>query len=213
VVGIFALVVGGIYGGVFSPTEGAAIGAALTGIAAWAGGGLRAGRFIRALLATAETTGMVFFIILGAAVYNGFLGFARMPQELAQMVAGQGLSAWLVLLAILVCYLLFGCVMDSLSMILLTIPIFFPIIEGLDFGLTGEETAIWFGVLALIVVEVGLITPPVGMNLFIINNVARDIPITSTYRGVAPFVLSDLARVALLVGFPGLTLWLVRLMF
>ena len=156
---------------------------------------------------------MIFLIILGAALFNSFLAYTRAPQALTEWVTGQGFSPHLVLALILICYLIFGCVMDSLSMILLTIPIFFPIIEGLDFGLTKEDTAIWFGILALIVVEVGLITPPVGMNLFIINNVARDIPMSQTYRGVAPFVLSDLVRVVVLVSFPGITLWLVHLMF
>jgi len=103
--------------------------------------------------------------------------------------------------------------MDSLSMILLTIPIFFPIIEALDFGLEAEEAAIWFGILALVVVEVGLITPPVGMNLFIIHSMAPDIPLSETYRGVIPFVISDLVRVLLLVAFPPITLILVRWMF
>jgi TRAP-type C4-dicarboxylate transport system permease large subunit len=124
----------------------------------------------------------------------------------------------MVLAIMLAAYLLFGCVMDSLSMILLTIPIFFPIIMSLDFvilgyALTPEEAAIWFGILALIVVEVGLITPPVGMNLFIINSMARDIPMMRTYAGVAPFVASDLIRVVILVMFPGITLWLVGVLF
>ena len=115
----------------------------------------------------------------------------------------------LVLALILIFYLILGCVMDSLSMILLTIPIFFPIIESLDFGMTQEMTAIWFGILALIVVEVGLITPPVGMNLFIIQSMAKDIPIQRTYQGVLPFLLSDLIRVAILIAFPAISLWLV----
>ena len=126
------------------------------------------------------------------------------------MVAGMGLSPLLVLTAILVLYLVFGCVMDSLSMILLTIPVFFPIVSGLDFGLPPDELAIWFGILVLIVVEVGLITPPVGMNLFVINSLARDTPITQTYRAIMPFVLSDLMRTALLVAFPSITLFVLR---
>ena len=117
------------------------------------------------------------------------------------------------MVTMLILYLIFGCVMDSLSMILLTIPIFFPIIMALDFGLPPEELAIWFGIIALIVVEVGLITPPVGMNLFIIHSLAKDIPITQTYRGVAPFILSDIIRIGILLGFPSITLWMVRVMF
>jgi C4-dicarboxylate transporter DctM subunit len=111
---------------------------------------------------------------------------------------------------ILCLYLLFGCVMDSLSMILLTVPIFFPIISSLDFGMAPEETAIWFGILVLIVVEVGLITPPVGMNLFVINSMDQTTKISETYKYVLPFVVSDIIRTAILVGFPGITLVLLR---
>jgi TRAP-type C4-dicarboxylate transport system permease large subunit len=121
------------------------------------------------------------------------------------------MSPWLVLTTVLVVYLLLGCVMDSLSMILLTIPIFFPMIMGLDFGMNPEETAIWFGILVLIVVEVGLITPPVGMNLFVINSMAKDTPIVQTYRGVTPFVISDLVRTAILAAFPAITLIALRM--
>jgi TRAP-type C4-dicarboxylate transport system permease large subunit len=148
--------------------------------------------------------------VLGAAAYNTFLALSQLPQELATRVGGLGLSPYAVLWAIIVFYLIFGCVMDSLSMILLTIPIFFPMVSGLDFGLPPEDLAIWFGIIVLIVVEVGLITPPVGMNLFVIQSMAPDIPIRDTYRGVWPFVLSDLLRVTLLVIFPPITLFVLR---
>jgi TRAP-type C4-dicarboxylate transport system permease large subunit len=154
---------------------------------------------------------MIFMIVLGAALFNSFLALSQLPQTLAEWVGTQGLNPWVVLTAVLVVYLLLGCVMDSLSMILLTIPIFFPMIMKLDFGLTPEETAIWFGILVLIVVEVGLITPPVGMNLFVINNLARGVPIAHTYRGVMPFVASDLIRTAILAAFPVITLFVLRL--
>ena len=178
----------------------------LTGKLDWEG-------FKLTILQTAKATGMIFAILLGAEVLKGFLALTRAPDLLADWVTTQGFLPITVLLVMLLCYLIFGCVMDSLSMILLTVPIFLPIIEVLDFGMTAEETAIWFGILALIVVEVGLITPPVGMNLFIINGVARDIPMVKTYRGVTPFVLSDLVRVGILVAFPALTLWLVGVAF
>ena len=207
VIVIFLSVVGGIYSGIFTPTEGAAVGAFGTGLAAWLAGGLNAKTLREAIYGTAIATGMIFMIVLGAGLYNTFLALSQLPQELAQWVIGQGLSPWLVLTLILVIYLLLGCVMDSLSMILLTIPIFFPMIMGLDFGMTPEETAIWFGILVLIVVEVGLITPPVGMNLFVINNMARSVPIVQTYRGVMPFVISDLVRTAILAAFPSITLF------
>ena len=223
VVLIFGLVMWGIAGdsnwfkagqqALFTPTEGAAVGAVLTGLYGLWTGGLNRESFVECVLSTATTTAMIFFIILGAQMFNAFLALTQTPQALAEWVGGQGFAPLTVLALMLLLYLIFGCVMDSLSMILLTIPIFFPIIESLDFGLSTEETAIWFGVIALIVVEVGLITPPVGMNLFIIHSMAKDIPVTETYRGVAPFVLTDLIRVVILIAFPAITLWLVRLMF
>ena len=210
---IFTLVIGGIYTGVFTPTEAAAVGAGATGLAALLNGGLDRARLKDCLLATMSSTGMIFLIILGAAVFNTFLATTRLPQELSAFVTAQGLDPWLVLAVVLVLYLLFGCVMDSLSMVLLTVPILFPALSALDFGLTPEEFALWFGVLVLIVVEVGLIPPPVGLNLFVINAMAGDVPIGDTYRGVMPFVLSDLVRVALLVLLPSLSLGLVRLLY
>ncbi|HHS94028.1 MAG TPA: TRAP transporter large permease [Rhodobacterales bacterium] len=268
---VFALVVGGIYGGLFTPTEGAAVGALGTGLIAFAGKGLDLAALSGAFTATARSTAMIFFIVLGAAFYNGFLAVTQVPQTAAAWVVEQGFSPWTVLIIILIFYLLLGCLMDSLSMILLTVPIFYPIISGLDFGLVDfvsmqhdmiraalgagvpegvsqatldqinallgqgtevpgalarevgvrfsearaqmigvERTAIWFGILVLIVVEVGLITPPVGMILFIINAMDRSTPIVETYKSVLYFIASDLIRVGLLVLFPAITLFLVR---
>jgi len=209
---IFVVVIGGIYTGVFTPTEGAAVGVLTTGVLAWRRGGITRESAKRMLQGTATGTAMVFFIVLGAAAFNTFLALSQMPQELAAWIGTLQVSPYVVLVAILVFYLLLGCVMDSLSMILLTIPILFPVVSVLDFGLPPEQAAIWFGILVLIVVEVGLITPPVGMNLFIIQSMAPDVPMQATYRSVLPFVLSDLLRVALLVAVPGLTLWLPQLM-
>ena len=208
---VFLVVVGGIYAGLFTPTEGAAVGAAGTGLIAWVNGGLRGRAWLDSFFATAKSTAMIFFIVLGAAFYNGFLALTQVPQELATWVVEQGYNPWLVLVMILALYLVFGCLMDSLSMILLTIPIFFPIVSVLDFGLSSEEFAIWFGIIVLIVVEVGLITPPVGMNLCVINSMDRDTPIVKTYGAVMYFVGSDLVRVAILVLFPGITLFLLRI--
>ena len=210
---VFLLVIGGIYLGIFTPTEGAAVGAAGTGLIALASGGLGWRALGETLSATAVSTGMIFFIVLGAAVFNIFLAFSQLPQEAARWVVELGVSPWTVLGAILLTYLVFGCVMDSLSMILLTVPIFFPIVSILDFGLSPEETALWFGILVLIVVEVGLITPPVGMNLFIINQMADNVPLGRTFAGAVPFVATDLVRVLVLVLFPVITLGLVRLMW
>ncbi len=206
---VFLLVVGGIYRGWFNPTEGASVGALGTGLIAFFNGGLTLQSFKASILATARSTAMIFFIIFGAALYNSFLALTRLPDEFAVFITSQGLGAWGVLAVILVFYLILGCLMDSLSMILLTIPIFFPAIMALDFGLTPEHTAIWFGILVLIVVEVGLITPPVGMNLFVINGMDPKTPIAETYRAVMYFVASDIVRVVILVMFPAITLFLL----
>ncbi|MTJ03825.1 MAG: TRAP transporter large permease [Sediminimonas qiaohouensis] len=209
---VFIAVVGGIYLGVFTPTEGAAVGAAGTGLIALSKGGLTRSSLVESFIATARSTAMIFFIVLGAGFYNGFLALTHVPQELSNYVVSLGYSPWAILTIILALYLVFGCLMDSLSMILLTIPIFFPIISNLDFGLTSEEVAIWFGIIVLIVVEVGLITPPVGMNLFVINSMDRLTPMLETYKAVLWFVASDIIRVAILVAFPGITLFLLRLL-
>jgi len=212
VVTIFLIVIVGIYRGWFTPTEGAAVGAAATGVLALVHGGMRLDGLVSCLYGTAQATAMIFLILLGAEVFNAFLALTRLPVTAAALIAGSGLSPMAVLVAILLFYLLLGCLMDGLSMILLTVPVFFPIVVGLDFGMGTEETAIWFGILALIAVEVGLITPPIGLNVFVINAFAEGVPMAATFRGVAPFVASDLIRVALLIAVPGLSLWLPRLL-
>ena len=206
---VFLLVVGGIYLGWFTPTEGASVGAAGTGLIALVNGGLTWKTLKDSILATAQSTAMIFFIVLGAGLYNSFLALTQVPQNLSEFVVSQGFSPMLVLVLILAFYLVLGCLMDSLSMILLTIPIFFPVIVQLDFGMTPEQVAIWFGILVLIVVEVGLITPPVGMNLFVINSMDRETPMSATYAAVMWFVGSDLIRVAILLLFPAITLFLI----
>ena len=213
VISIFLLVIGGIYLGWFTPTEAAAIGAGATGLVAWFNGGLNRQSFEDALLETATSTAMIFMILLGAAVFNSFLAFTRLPFEAAGFVTELGLNPWLILVVMLVVYLILGCVMDSLSMIILTIPVFFPVFQTLDFGLPPEEAALWFGILVLIVVEVGLITPPVGLNLFVINALAKDVPLAESFKGIIPFVISDIVRVILLMAFPILSLGLLRLLF
>lgn len=210
---IFALVVGGIYLGFFTPTEAAAVGAAGTGLIALASGEMNWERLREAILSTAASTGMIFMIILGASIYNNFLSLTMLPQTTSMWVGEQGFSPWLVLTVVLIMYLLFGCIMDSLSMVLLTVPIIYPVMATMDFGLSPNDFGLWFGILVLIVVEVGLITPPVGLNLFIINSMSKDTPISATYRGALPFVLTDIIRVVLLAFFPSITLWLVWLLY
>ncbi len=210
---VFLAVVGGIYLGWFTPTEAAAVGAAGTGLIAWANGGLTRKTLIDSILMTATASAMIFFIVFGAAFYNSFLALSQMPTAAANYITSQGFDPWMVMVGILIFYIILGCFMDSLSMILLTIPIFFPIVTTLDYGLGPEEFALWFGILVLIVVEVGLITPPVGMNLFVINSMARDIPIVQTYRGVTPFVISDFVRTIILTAFPIISLFMVRWLY
>jgi tripartite ATP-independent transporter DctM subunit len=203
---IFAVVMGGIYVGFFTPTEGAGVGAAGTFLVAVALSGMRWSGFVEALLETAHTTALIYLILLGAAVFNAFLGFSQLPIAAAQWFRESGLPPLGVLLAMLALYVLLGCIMDSLSMILLTVPIFWPIIAGLDFAVQGEDLKLWFGILVLIVVEVGLITPPVGLNVFVIHSLAKDVPMIETFKGVLPFLASDAARIALIIGFPVIAL-------
>ncbi|MCZ6838945.1 MAG: TRAP transporter large permease [Alphaproteobacteria bacterium] len=209
---IFLLVMGGIYAGFFTPSEGAGVGAVGTFLIAITRGGMRLSGFIDALLGTAKITAMIFLILLGAAIFNAFLGFSQLPISAADFFGNSGFSAFTILLGMIVLYIVLGFVMDSLSMIFLTVPIFWPIIAGLDFGLGPEETKLWFGIITLIVVEMGLITPPVGLNVFIINSMARDVPMIETFKGVIPFFASDIIRVVILVAFPVITLILPNLL-
>ncbi len=209
---VFVVVMGGIYGGFFTPTEGAAVGAAATGVIAVVQGGLRWKGMVESLLGAAKLTGMIFLILIGADLFNAYLALTQMPAQAAAAISDSGLPPMLVLALILLFYLALGCVMDSMSMVLITVPVLFPIVMGLDFGMSAEHTAIWFGILVLIVVEVGLITPPFGLNVFVINSVAPDVPLTDSFRGVLPFLASDAIRVLLLAAFPVLTVGLLPLL-
>ena len=153
---------------------------------------------------------MIFVIIFGADIFNVAVALSRMPTALADYFATSDFSPMTVLLMVVLFYLVMGCVMDSLSMIVLTVPVFFPTMMSLDFGLMPEYQALWFGILTLVVVEVGMITPPVGMNLFIISAIARDIPTGQIFRGTVPFIISECTRIVLLISFPSLGYWLVK---
>jgi len=209
---IFLLVMGGIYAGIFTPTEGAGVGAVGTFLIAVTKGGMRLQGFLDALVSTGQTTAMIFLILLGAAIFNAFLGFSQLPNLAADFFQNSGLSPFSILLGMIVLYILLGFVMDSLSMILLTVPIFWPIIAGLDLGLEAEDLKLWFGIISLIVVEMGLITPPVGLNVFVINSMAKDVPMIETFKGVIPFITSDFIRVAIIVALPSITLVLPHLL-
>ena len=209
---IAVLVVGGIYGGVFTPTEGAAVGVAAMLALGAATRTLSAHAIAESLRQTAETTAMIFVILLGAEMFNAFLALSELPLVASETIVEAGLPAHGVLVGMLVLYLILGGVMDELAMLLLTLPVFFPVITGLDFGLDSEETAIWFGILVLVVVGIGLTAPPIGLNVFVMKSIAGRTPITTIYRGVLPFIASDLVRLAILILFPGLSLALVRLL-
>ena len=208
---VFVVVIVGIYGGWANPTEAAAIGAAACAILAVVTGGMRWQGLMDSLNGTALATAMIFLVLIGADMLNTGLAVSQLPVELATMVKESGLPPVLIMVLILVTYIFLGCVMDSLAMILLTIPIFFPMVIGLDFfGLSPSDKSIWFGILALMVVEIGLVHPPVGMNVYIINRLAKDVPLKETFKGVIPFLLSDLLRILLLLFVPGLSLFLVH---
>ena len=207
---VFLVVIVGIYGGWANPTEAASIGAAACGIISVVNG-MRLQGILNSILGTAQATAMIFLVLLGADMLNSGLALTQMPAELASWVQSSGLPPLSVIFAILLIYILLGCVMDSLAMILLTIPIFYPIVMGLEFaGMAPADKSIWFGILALMVVEIGLVHPPVGMNIYIINRIAKDVPVMETFKGVLPFLASDLLRILLLVFFPVLSLYLVH---
>jgi tripartite ATP-independent transporter DctM subunit len=212
VLGIFGVVIGGIYFGFFNPTPAAAVGVFLVFAFGLARGAIKWLGFKAALLETAKTSGMIYLILLGAQLLNIFMARGGVPQAAAAMTANSGLSPMWILFLLIVALIFLGCLMDSLSMILLAIPFFWPVISVLDFGMSVEDLKVWFGILALVLVELGLITPPVGMNVFVINAMAKDVPMSRTFLGVMPFFVAELFRVALLVAFPALTLWLPKVL-
>ncbi|MDB5891961.1 MAG: C4-dicarboxylate transport system permease DctM subunit [Polaromonas sp.] len=206
---IFLLVFGGIYGGFFTPTEGAAVGAASTFLTALIKGEMTWRKFKECFYGTAVSAAMIFLIFLGADLMNAALALTQVPNQLAALVGSWGLSPLIVVVAILLFYVVLGAVMDELSMLLLTIPIFFPMIIGLDFGMPRESVALWFGIMVLMTVGFGLIAPPVGLNVYIVNGLAKGVPMGETYKGVMPFLISDVLRTLLFLFFPIIPLWLV----
>lgn len=209
---VFGIVIGGIYAGIYNPTAAAAIGVFLVIVYGMVRSRLSMAAIGDALLETARTSGMIFLILLGAELLKIFMARAGVPQAAAELLHGSGLSPMTILLLVILLYLVLGCLMDSLSMVILTVPFFWPVIAGLDFGLDPMELKIWFGIIILIVVELGLITPPVGLNVFIINSLSPDVPMRETFKGVMPFFASEIVRVAILIAFPAITLFLPRLL-
>ncbi len=209
VVLLFLLVIGGIYLGWFSPTEGAGFGAFGAFVFALARRKLSWKAFNNSLTETLRTTGMIFFIMVGAMILGYFFAVTRLPNELSSFVVSFHVSRYLIWVGVVILYLVLGCLMDSLAMILLTVPILFPLMchappAGLGFD------PIWFGIMIVIVVEMGMITPPVGMNVFVIKGMAGDVPTYTIFRGILPFLYMDVAEVAILTALPVIVLWLPR---
>jgi TRAP-type C4-dicarboxylate transport system permease large subunit len=185
-------------------------------------------KFKNCFYATAESSAMIFLIFLGADLMNASLALTQVPSQLAQLVGSWGLAPIMVVAAIMLFYVVLGAVMDELSMILLTIPIFFPMIMGLDFGMSKEHTAIWFGIMVLMTVGFGMLAPPVGLNVYVVNSMTKgrgrgrgrgkgkdsydDVPIAESYKGVMPFLISDTLRTLLLLFFPAISLYVLRFM-
>ncbi|MCB1809309.1 MAG: TRAP transporter large permease subunit, partial [Candidatus Competibacteraceae bacterium] len=199
---LFLVVIGGIYGGVFTPTEAAGIGAGGAFLIALARRALSLYDLIEVLMDTARTTAMLFSVLIGALIFSNFVNRAGLPDALLALVTGFDVSPLVVMCLILLVYIVLGCVFESLSMLLLTVPIFFPLVQSLGFDL------IWFGIIVVVVTEISLITPPVGLNVFVLRGVLGDISTGTIFRGVTPFWIVDILRLALLVLVPALSLWL-----
>jgi tripartite ATP-independent transporter DctM subunit len=199
---LFAFVIGGIYGGMFTATEAAGMGAGGALLLGLARGRLSRDDILRSLLESTRTTAAVFTILIGAILFGYFLTITQTPQKVTAALTGLGIGSYGVLTLILLMYLVLGCLMDALAMIILTVPIVFPVIKELGFD------PIWFGVIIVMTVELGLIHPPVGMNIFVIKSVIDDVKISTIFYGVFPFILTDILRLILLVAFPIIALWL-----
>jgi C4-dicarboxylate transporter, DctM subunit len=202
VVLLFIFIIGGLYGGLFTATEAAGMGAAGAFIISVLRGKLSRADFWRCLIESLRTTAAVFTILIGALIFGYFLTITQTPQKITEFLTGLGLGPYGVLVLIMLMYLLLGCIMDAMAMIILTIPIVFPVIKTLGFD------PIWFGVIIVMTVELGLIHPPVGMNVFVIKSVIKDVKLSTVFYGVMPFVLTDILRLAVLIAFPILATWL-----
>jgi tripartite ATP-independent transporter DctM subunit len=199
---LFAIVMGGIYGGVFSPTEAAGIGAFGAFVFALVRRSLTWRSFVEVMLESATTTAMLFMVLIGALLFANFINLTDFPGALLAVAERFRETPWLVIAAIVVIYLLLGCVFESLSMILLTVPIFFPLVVKLGYD------PVWFGIVVVVVTEISLITPPVGLNVFVLRGVLPDVRTGTIFRGVTPFWIADLFRLAVIIAVPALSLWL-----
>ncbi len=199
---IFIIVMGGIYAGIFTPTEAAGIGASGAFLIAMFSGKLSAKMMYRSLSNAARTTAMLFFLVIGALIFSNFINMTGMPMMLRDWVVEQGFSLFMVLVILIAIYLLLGCALESMSMILLTVPVFYPMVQAMGMDL------IWFGILVVVVTEISLITPPVGMNVFVLRGVVPDVKLSTIFRGVVPFWLADILRLVMIASIPSLSLLL-----
>src|SRR5262245_12452729 len=199
---LFLFVIGGIYGGVFTATEAAGMGAAGAFLIGIARRRLSGGDILRSLLEATRTTAAVFTVLIGGLLFGYFLTITQVPRKVTEFLVGLGLGSYGVLALIMIMYLVLGTLMDALAMIILTVPIVFPVIKAFGFD------PIWFGVIIVMVAELGLIHPPVGMNIFVIKSVVEDAKISTIFYGVLPFIVTDILRLVLLIAFPILALWL-----
>nr|WP_321524675.1 TRAP transporter large permease [uncultured Cohaesibacter sp.] len=212
-VALFAFIMIGIYGGFFTPIEAAGMGAGMALVMVVVTGHAKVQEVWHALMDTAESTAMIFLVIIGAEVFSNYINLAGLPDELASYVGSLEVNAWVIMAVITIVYLLLGTVLESLSMILLTVPIFYPLMYQLDFGLEllsdTENTLIWFGIIVVVVTEISLITPPIGMNVFVLKATLPDVALKTIFKGILPFWIADILRLLLLIFFPFLSLMLV----
>jgi C4-dicarboxylate transporter, DctM subunit len=206
VIALFALVLGGIYFGVFTPTEAAGIGAAGAFVMALTRRSLTPRSLIEILVESAAMSGKLMILILGADLFGNFINVGGLPNSIASLVGDLSWTPVMIIVALMVVYILLGCVLDGLSIVLLTVPVVFPLVQALGID------PIWFGILLVVVVEIGLITPPIGLNVFVMRSVLSDVPAPVIFGGVAPFIASDIVRLAILIAIPGVTLYLPSLM-
>ena len=206
VIVLFCLIIGGISFGVFTPTEGGGIGAVGALIFALARKKMSWKIFFYSLAEAAETSAMIFTIVFGALILNNFVNIAEMPNAIIDFIKTLSISPINVIFVILLIYVLLGTIIEGLAMIFLTVPIFVPLVEAMGFNL------IWFGIVMVMVVEISLITPPIGLNVFVIKSIMPDVPLASIFRGIAPFFVADILRLALVVFFPAIALWLPGLL-
>ncbi|QDC08972.1 TRAP transporter large permease [Oceanicola sp. D3] len=203
---LFIAIIGSIYMGVATATEAAAVGSLLTALIGIGRGKLSARALLNSLIEALRTSVAIYTILIGAILFGYFLAVTRAPQKVTEWLVSLDIGTYGTLAVILIAFVLLGCILDAMAMIILMVPIVFPVVTAMGFD------PIWFGVIIVMTVELGLITPPVGMNVFVINSIAREVPLTKIFRGVTPFVLMDIARLVLLVAFPALVLWLPETM-